>query len=487
MIEAGAVKDGHMPFVQSISATAISAASLGVGASAGREGPMIHLGATLAAQAACLLRLNPSLSLTLLGCGVAAGVAASFNAPLAGMFFAIEVVIGRYAPQAFAPVVIASVAGTIVSRSYYGGYPAFVIPDYALVSILKFPAFIVLGVLCAAVALAMMRGIMLVDDGVTRLRVPVWARPMCGGLIIGAIALEFPEVLGVGYQATDSALQGDLSLWLLLALVAAKLAATAVTLGCRFGGGVFSPALFVGAMTGGAFGVVAVGVFTDVGLSPTLYALVGMAAVAAPVLEAPISTALIIFELTGDYAVTVAAMAAVAPASLIVHQAVGVSFSGWQLCRAGLDLRDGRATNLLRHASVRQHMNEDFRVIPETMPLVDIRKLLGKTSEDLFVVCDLRGCLVGTLSLSDLRATVFDDHTDDETPAGEIASDVPVVTLGDNLETALDRLNASMVECLPVVRDEESRRVAGLLRHKDVLLAYNRALMVRQAAPHDER
>ena len=139
VIEAGALKDGRMPFGQGLAAAAVSAASLGVGASAGREGPMFHLGATLAAQVARMLRLNPSLSLTLLGCGVAAGVAASFNAPLAGMFFALEVVVGHYALQAFAPIVIASVAGTIISRAHYGAFPAFIVPDHTLVSVLEFP------------------------------------------------------------------------------------------------------------------------------------------------------------------------------------------------------------------------------------------------------------------------------------------------------------------------------------------------------------
>ena len=488
VIEAGALKDGRMPFGQGLAAAAVSAASLGVGASAGREGPMVHLGATLAAQVARMLRLNPSLSLTLLGCGVAAGVAASFNAPLAGMFFALEVVVGHYALQAFAPIVIASVAGTIISRAHYGAFPAFIVPDHTLVSVLEFPGLIVLGAICAGVARALMRGIILVDDGLERVPLPLWARPMCGGLVVGAIALQLPHVLGVGYEATDDALQGLFPLWLLLVLIVAKLVATAVSLGCRFGGGVFSPALFLGAMTGGAFGLVSADMFSDLSLSPTIYAMVGMAAVAAPVLGAPVSTVLIVFELTGDYTVAVAAMAAVAPASVISHQFLGTSFFGWQLRRQGLDLRGGRAVNLLRRAAVRQHMSDDFIVISETTPLSRIRELLGTSGESLFIVCDDDDRLVGTLSLGDLRDIVFDRGADDATPAAAIARrDVSVLTVGDSLESALERLDASMTECLPVIRDVDSRRIAGALRHKDVLLAYNRALMAQHRAEHDDR
>ena len=159
-----------MPFGQGLAAAAVSAASLGVGASAGREGPMVHLGATLAAQLARMLRLNPSLSLTLLGCGVAAGVAASFNAPLAGMFFALEVVVGHYALQAFAPIVIASVAGTIISRAHYGAFPAFIVPDHTLVSVLEFPGLIVLGAICAG-------------WGTRPPTMPSWAAPRAAGAL----------------------------------------------------------------------------------------------------------------------------------------------------------------------------------------------------------------------------------------------------------------------------------------------------------------
>ncbi len=326
VIEAGALRGGRMSLKEGLGAAVVSAASLGVGASAGREGPVVHLGGALASWVAERFRLNTSLSITILGCGVASGVAASFNAPIAGVFFALEVVIGHYSLHAFAPVVIASVLGTIVTRVHIGDFPAFVVPEYAIQSFLELPAFLLLGAVCAAIAMIFMWSTTFVADTIERTPLPRWSRPMAGGLAVGFIALFYPHVLGVGYGATDDALGGLFPLWLLLGLIAAKTAATAITLGTGFGGGVFSPSLFLGAMTGGAFSMIAAWVFPDLAAEQGLYAIVGMGAVAAAVLGAPISTILIIFELTGDYAVTIAVMLAVSVSSVLTQQIQGRSF-----------------------------------------------------------------------------------------------------------------------------------------------------------------
>ena len=278
----------------------VSAASLGVGASAGREGPMVHLGASLASALAHRLELSPNLSRTILGCGVAAAVAASFKAPIAGVFFALEVVIGHYALSTFAPVVVASVAGTVISHIHLGELPAFILPAYEIVSAWEFPAFFLLGGVSAVIAMIFMWSIIVADDVVERVPVPGWLKPAAGGLVVGAVAIAFPQILGVGYGATDAALKELIPLTLLIALIALKVVMTAVSLGCRFGGGVFSPPLFIGAMTGGAFGIIATGVFPELAAHHGAYAMVGMSAVAAAVLGAPISTILIVFELTGD-------------------------------------------------------------------------------------------------------------------------------------------------------------------------------------------
>ncbi|NQV79592.1 MAG: chloride channel protein [Alphaproteobacteria bacterium] len=267
VIEAGARHGGRMNPATTIKAAVLSLASIGVGASVGREGPVIHLGAGLASWVAQRLHLNPSLSLTLLGCGLASAIGASFNAPIAGVFFALEVVIGHYAIHTFAPVVIAAVAGTVISRIHLGAFPAFVVPGYDIASFFEFPAFILLGLVCALAAILFIRSIVTVEDVINRIGWPIWTRPMVGGAVVGAVAIFLPHVMGVGYAATDAALQSSLPLWLMLALIVAKTATTAVSIGSRFGGGVFSPSLFVGAMVGGAFGVIAGSIFPGLAAS----------------------------------------------------------------------------------------------------------------------------------------------------------------------------------------------------------------------------
>ena len=355
VIEASALKGGRMPFWVGIYAAIASAASIGVGGSVGREGPVVHLGATLGSWIAQRLRLGRSLTRTLLGCGVAAAIAASFNAPVAGTFFALEVVVGHYALSAFAPIVIASVTGTIVSRAVYGDFPAFILPQsWEIVSHWEFPAFALLGLICAVAAIIFMGSIMFTEDVVSKTKVPRWLRPAIGGLMVGAIGIVFPEVLGVGYEATDKALSELYPLWILLMLIVAKTAATAITLASGFSGGVFSPSLFIGAMVGGAYGLVAGYVFPDLSTGHGAYTIIGMGAVAGAVLGAPISTIIMVFELTADYQLTIAVMIATVLASLITQQVYVRSFFLWQLERRGVVISGGQEHRIM----------QDLRIAP---------------------------------------------------------------------------------------------------------------------------
>ena len=343
VIEANALRGGRMSLTVGIKAAVVSAISIGSGASVGREGPVVHLGASLGAWASRRLHLGRTSSRTLLGCGVAAAVAASFNAPIAGTFFALEVVVGHYALTAFAPIVIAAVLGTMVSRMHYGDFPAFILPDApSITSFWEFPAFAILGCVAAVVAIVFMRMTFLTEDLLDKTPVPRWARPALGGLAIGAIAIAFPQVLGVGYEATDAALSERYLLPLLIALIVLKMAATAISLGCGFGGGVFSPSLFIGAMVGGAYGIIATEAFPHLSSGHGAYTIIGMGAVAGAVLGAPISTILMVFELTNDYAITIAVMIATSISSIITHQYQGQSYFTWQLDRRGLALKGGQ-------------------------------------------------------------------------------------------------------------------------------------------------
>ncbi len=330
-----AATGGRMPWWVGVRVAVVSALSLGVGASAGREGPVVHLGASLSSWFASWLTLaNRRI---LLGCGVAAAVSASFNAPIAGVLFALEIVIGTYTLAVFAPVVVASVAGMLVTRITIGETPAFVLPEAAhIVSFWEFPAFALLGVVSACAAIAFMSAIVKAEDLFKS--VPFWFRFPLAGFAVGGVALVFPQVPGVGYEATDLALTGSYSLAMMLALIVVKTLATALCLGAGFSGGVFSPAIFVGAMVGGSFGVIATWALPWLSSGIGAYAIVGMGAVAGAVLGAPVSTVLMVFELTSNYDMTIAVMVATAISSLITQQLHKPSFFLWQLERRGVVL-----------------------------------------------------------------------------------------------------------------------------------------------------
>ena len=488
VIEASALHGGRMSLTTGLRAAVVSALSIGSGASVGREGPVVHLGASLGAWISKRLHLGRTLSRTLLGCGVAAAIAASFNAPIAGTFFALEVVIGHYALSAFAPIVIASVTGTVISRMHYGDFPAFIVPaDRVIESFWEFPAFALLGVISAIAAVLFMRSIIFTGDVVKQLPAPPWSRPAIGGLVVGTMAIAFPQVLGVGYEATDAALSEIYPLWLLIALIAVKTAATAVSLGSGFGGGVFSPSLFIGAMVGGAFGIIATTAFPHLSSGHGAYTLIGMGAVAGAVLGAPISTILMIFELTNDYALTIAVMIATVIASIITQQTFGRSFFTWQLERRNIAIKGGQETSLLRAIKVASVMDDKYEIIAPDAPIVTVRQRLQKAPwGELFVVDEGRR-LTGTITFSDLEDAAFDTSHDDELTASDVARNHPtVLKVNDDLSAAVQVYGASGEVHLPVVDDAENMTLLGIAHEHEVMLAYHRALNQARAEERGE-
>ena len=365
VIEARALHNSHIDFKTGAFSAFLSALSIGSGASVGREGPVVHLGATIASLLEDRFKLSPGSRRTLLACGVAAAVSSSFNAPIAGVLFAHEVILTHYAFRALVPTVIASVTAAVIARLHLGNTPAFLIPEYAITSYWEFPAFALLGLTCALVAIIFEVTLMWTDRFSWRFEMPLWLRTGLGGLIVGSIGVFFPQILGVGYDATNEALQRELPLALLIMLIVAKTAATSISLACRFAGGIFSPSLYLGAMTGSAFGLIATSVFPEVGSSQGLYAILGMGAVAASVLGAPLSTTLIVFELTGGYTMTIALLLTVSIAVGMTQAFLGHSLFYWQLGRRGLVLQEGPHRSILRRLRVDSFMTP---VDPEAEP-----------------------------------------------------------------------------------------------------------------------
>ena len=370
VIEAAHLRHGVIGWRDGLASAIITVVSLGSGASAGREGPAVHIGATIASLLfRPFRRISIAARRVLIGAGAAAAVSASFNAPIAGMIFAHEVILGHYALSAFVPTVLASVAGALITRMHLGDFPAFTLPPLQIRSYLEMPAFALLGLVAGLVAFIFLKAVEQADLRARAIIMPLWARPIVGGLLVGLIAILVPEVLGVGYEATSRALNAEYTLAFLCLLLVAKLAATAITLASRFGGGVFSPSLFLGAMTGGIMGHVMSLIAPAIASGPGAYALVGTAAVAGAVLGAPLSTALIVFEMTRDYRMTIALLLATSIASVIMQVLAARSFFHWQLQQHGIDIGSGPHRRIMRIVKVKDFCKppeeEDSREVPE--------------------------------------------------------------------------------------------------------------------------
>ncbi len=484
VIEGVMVNRGKMSMKAGLGAIFVSSVSLGMGTSGGREGPIVHFGATLASYLGQLLRFPSSHYMTMVGCGVAAAVAASFNAPFAGAFFALEVIIGTYAIHAFAPIVISSVIGTVISRVYVGDFPAFIIPHYSFQSLWQFPAIAILGMVSALVALIFICSVSFAEETIDKFHIPDILRPAAGGLVLGGIAVFYPQMIGVVSEATYTALKAGYPLTLLLTLIVVKTVAVGVTFGSRFGGGFFSPSLFIGAMTGGAFGIIAASVFPELAASHGLYAIIGMSAVAASVLGAPISTILIVFEITGDYKIAIAVMVAVSVSSLITKQIIGKSIFSMQLLKHNLDMKENRAIRHLKHRHVSGVMVKNFCAIRKDATMSEMRSIVRHTHHDNFVVVEDNDTnrLVGRTIYCDLAAGLLERQTGQDRVAANFADDAaPHLYPNMDLNMALWIMDQDHIETAVVIDSEDSRVVVGIVHYKDLLHAYNQSLLAAES------
>jgi len=478
VMEACALRGGRMSGRTGLGAIFAAVGSIGVGASVGREGPAVHMGATISALIAKRFSLSRNYSITLIGCGVAAAVAASFNAPIAGVFFSLEVVVGHYTLFAFAPIVIASVTATVITRIFVGDSPAFFVPDYVINSFLEVPAFVLLGIVCAAIAVVFMRAIFLTQDLWGRTRVPAWGQTTIGGALIGTISIWFPEILGVGYPATDLALKELLPLFILVSLIVAKTVATAIALGSGFAGGVFSPSLFLGAMTGGAFGIVATMIFPEYGSAAGAYSVTGMAGVAAAVLGAPISTILIVFELTSDYKLTIAVMIVATVATVLTHEfAPHHSFFKWQLARRSINLdTTGEDEELLMATTLEKYISQDFSMVTGKISLDELRRQLASEHPGVFILVDDQQMFEGYLTPQQVLTTAYNNEVKNKILGEVVNKDIELMLPNSSMGHALQTMAAQSLEFLPVVIDIQEPKVIGVVFHKDLIVAHNRLL-----------
>ncbi|HMB67718.1 MAG TPA: chloride channel protein, partial [bacterium] len=379
-----------------------SAISIGTGGSAGREGPIVQIGSAVGSVVARGLRLNPELVRMFVACGAAGGIAASFNTPIAGVIFALEVILRDFAGRAFATVVISAVTASVVSRSLLGQEAFFHVPKYALGSSWELIPYVALGIVGAFVARLFVVTLYRTEDLFEDLPVPGSLKPALGGLLLGGLAWFLPEVLGTGHPAIERALHGELLTGALVLLALGKIVATSFTLGSGGSGGVFAPSLFVGAMLGGAFGHGVDRLFPVLGVEPGAYALVGMGVVFAGSTWAAISAILILFEMTRDYELILPMMVACVSAVIVAKQLAPDTVYTRKLRRRGIDL-DETMEGPLSRIRVDEVMTRDVETIDVDTPLADLLRQVGSSDHSGFPVVDAAGRLQGIITYAELR------------------------------------------------------------------------------------
>lgn len=458
-----------------------SAVSIGSGGSVGREGPIVQIGSAIGSLLGQLLKVTGSHLRTFVACGTAAGIAATFNAPIAGALFAMEIILSDFGISRFSPIVVSSVVATVVSRHFLGNFSAFTIPRYELVSIFEMIPYSLLGVLSAFVALGFILILYKTEDLFKRLRFPDVLKPAFGGLLVGGIGSAFPHIFGVGYDTISLALTGKLLGYLMLFLIALKVIATSITIGSGGSGGVFAPSLFLGACLGGAVGMVVHTLFPTLTASPGAYALVGMGAVASGAMHAPITSILIIFELTNDYRIILPLMIACIISVLITTRLKKDSIYTLKLSRRGINLFQGQEVNVLHSLQVSKVMKTKFEQISPDTPFRKLIDLTVSSPHSNFFVVNEKSQLIGVVSIHDIRRILYDSDTLESVL---VASDLmmPVEQFffpTDTLDIAMNAFGKINMDELPVVEPENGQQLLGTVAKDDVIDAYNKEILKR--------
>ncbi len=458
-----------------------SAVSIGSGGSVGREGPIVQIGSALGSTIGQFLKVTGAQLRTLVACGAAAGIAGTFNAPIAGALFSMEVILGDFGITQFSPIVVSSVSATVVSRHFLGNFPAFVIPKYEMVSVFEMIPYTLLGFIAGFAALFFIYILYKTEDLFENLKFPEMFKPVIGGVLIGLAALKFPHILGVGYDTITLSLMAKLSWYFLLFLVALKIFATSVTIGSGGSGGVFAPSLFIGSSLGGFLGTVAHRLFPTLTATPGAYALVGMGAVAAGAMHAPITAIVIIFELTNNYTIILPLMVTCIISVLLTTRLKKDSIYSLKLSRRGLDLSKGQEINILKSLKVSQVMKGEFEKVFANTSFRELMDLTVKSPHPNFFIVNQDDMLLGVLSINDLRSVIYDsENLEPLLVAYDIMSPInKIFTPNDTLDIVMNSFGELNIDELPVVNNLNEKKIIGIVSKNDVINIYNREVFKR--------
>ena len=463
-----------------IAATAIT---IGSGNSAGVEGPIAQIGGALGSQVGQKFRVSGARIKVYIAAGSAGAIAGIFNAPIAGIFFAAEIVLlGTYEISSFAALVVASAMATVVSRAYYGEIPAFPIPDYHMVNpFVEMPLYAVMALILGLLAVVHIRFFYFVRDKFQALPIHAQIKPIIGAFMVGSIGIVFPQVMGDGYEFIELALAGHGILWIMLALIAMKSIATAITLGSGGAGGVFAPSLFIGAVAGGAFGAVVHYLLPEYTASSGAYATIGIGAFLAASTHAPMTAMFLLFEMTGNYLIIVPIMLTAIMATVTASKFYPDSIDTVDFTREGIDIHEGREVAILKSIRVGKALTEEVDFISETANINQLLELFAMAKDSFyFPVINHTGMMVGVVSMQDVKTILHDEEQRVCFLVGAICShDVISMTPDDNLYEAMHLFDVKGLDEIPVVESKEDPWVLGMIKRKDVITAYNREILRR--------
>ncbi|UCC26054.1 MAG: chloride channel protein [Gemmatimonadales bacterium] len=447
--------------------------SIGSGGSVGREGPIVQIGSTLGSAVAQFVGMGAQEMRILVAAGAAGAIGATFNAPIAGVLFALEVILGSFAARSFGLVVVASVTATAAAQTVLGTEPAFrLVEEFRLVSNWELALYPLLGLAAGLIALLYVRSVYGVEAWFNRWSAPVWSKALAGGLLVGLLGtFGSPHLFGVGHEGVELAMAGELSITLMAALVLMKIAATSVTLGAGGSGGVFAPALFIGAMAGGAFGKAADGLLPTLAGTPGAYALVGAAAVFGAAAHAPLTATIILFEMTDNYRIILPLMLAVVLAQLVASRIDPDSIYSIKLRRRGG--ADGpREPGTLDFVLVDDAMSEEIPSVPPELPLTELAEMAREGPDRSWVVLDAGERPAGIISVTDLERAILEGELGDRTVGDVMTQGLVTTRPGESLRQAFQRFAERDVYQIPVVDTEEDGRVVGMLRRTEMMWAY---------------
>ncbi|NJN96344.1 MAG: CBS domain-containing protein [Anaerolineales bacterium] len=485
IMEAVALAGGRLRY-QRIPAKATAAAlSIGSGASVGPEDPSVQIGANLGSMFGQLLRLSDDRVRALVAAGAAGGIAAAFNAPIAGLFFALEIILGEVGSNAMGVVILAAVISAVFTQAVSGPEPAFHIPAYAFHSAWELPLYLGLGLLSGPIAALYIRLIYLAQDIFHGWAAPRWLKPASAGLAVGLVGLFLPQVFGIGYETIEQTLgNASLAVPLLLVLLVAKLILTPVSIGGGFPGGVFAPSLFLGATLGAAYGQMVEGLFPNLQLDPPAFALVGMAAVLAGTVHAPLTAIILLFEMTNDYHIILPLMFAVVVSLLISQRLQPDSVYALGLARKGIRLQRGRDVEVLDAITVGEVMQTETPFLHETDPVETAAEVLMQTRHHGLPVLDAAGALAGIFTVQDLEQAQQIESKQPLTVGQVCTRELLTAYPDEAIGVALRRMGTRDIGRLPVIARNNPRQLLGLLRRADLVRAYDIALTRRAAVRH---